>query len=490
MTAPMPLTGPNAPDYKSPEYERLRKGWEFIRLIRDINASIREHPSRILPKAEAEGQASYEARVAMTVGFDALDETLHGLVGLALRQDPVLGRDVPPELKANWEDFDLEGNHGAVFTQQVLEFALQDGHCGVLTDQEPAPPGLTLAQEKAMGLRPYAVLVPIDRITAWRPGRLLGRRCLMMLKLQEGQERPSGAFGSEVVTRYRTLYQNLTEERKPFVSYIVHEETKGPAGSSWAVVDNGVIRGPEWIPFRVAYGGERTGILQSRPSLRGLAWSNLEHTQVTSGHAWSLYKTGIAIPVARGRSGTGTLELSSDKVIDVSAEGGFEFAQGAGAALQPAADKIQTIERRMGSQGFSMLRRESNTQQTLGEKEMQSTREESKLARALRSTKDCMEGVLQDMAAFMALKSGGSLIMNRNFSDVSLTADEMRVLIELERDGRLTHLTLLKQLQSSGKLLVGVNVEAEVRAVAHEQELGPLGGTDSPEEPVPELAVA
>ena len=109
---------------------------------------------------------------------------------------------------------------------------------------------------------------------------------------------------------------------------------------------------------------------------------------------------------------------------------------------------------------------------------MQSRREESKLARAVRSVNDALEGCLQDMAAYLGLKTGGRLSMERNFSDVSLEPEEMRLLIELEAAGKLTHGTLLRQLQSGGRVLQGIDVDEELRAVAHQEQLEPDGAFD------------
>lgn len=465
----------DAADYTSPKYAEMKKRWEFVRLIRDLNASIKDQPGQVLPKGPAEGTLSYNTRVALTVGFNALDETIHSLVGLATRHDPELGDDTPERLVAEWEDVDLQGTHGAVFAQMCIDAALQDGHGAILVDHPKMEKGLTLAQERDANARAYFVLVSIDRITAWRTARMKGRLVIEMVKLSEPTEVPAGAFGTTTVQRYRTLYQMLREDGTPFVRFTLHEERVNAGVKSLALVDEGEISGPEWMAFFPFYGGERTGILESKPPLRGLAYSNLEHTQIHSDHRYSMHKTAIAMLHVAGadiKDGE-TLVISSDNAIITSEQGKAGFVEGAGTALAPLREAEQDIEKRMGSQGYSMLR-ESGAAKTLGEKVMQAAREESKLSRCVRSVKDALEAAQQAKAEFYKLEDGGSIEMDQTFVDLQLTADEMRFLNELEDAGKLTLPTLLRQLKAGGRVLQGVDVEEEVLKVERIRAIEPM----------------
>lgn len=471
----------SAPDYTSPAYQDMAKRWTLVRRVRHINETIDTEPATVLPKADAEGQNSWKVRCALTFGFEATNETIHALVGLACRHDPVLGEDVPERIVGDWEDIDLQGTHGSIFTQHCLDSAISDGHGAILADYPPAPEGLTLAQEQAMGLRAYLVLVPADRITAWRVGRVKARMALLMVKLREDKEVPDGAFGTKTVERYRTLYQNLDEQGNPFVTFVVHEKVVANGKEDWIVAEEGRIRGPKWIPVHPFYGGERKGILQSRPPLLGLAYANLEHTQKKSQRAYSLYKTAIAIPVWVNRTGRTDavgkptpVEISSDVGIDLDEGGDAFFMEGAGNALAPLRDDTQDIERLMGSQGFSMLRRDQPTQQTATEKTMQATREESKLARAVRSVGDALEAAFGSMAAFYGLEDGGSIELERNFSDIELDPDQQRFLSELESDGKLTLKTMLTMLKAGGGVFEGLDVDAEVQEIARQGAAEPM----------------
>lgn len=468
MTSPVATS---AADYKSPAYAEMEPGWTLVRDIRGGTDSIRAKRATYLPSFEAEHINDYNARVGMTFAFDALDETIHAMVGIATRNDPVLEEDVAPRLVEEWENLDGQRTHGAVFAQHALEAAIQDGHCAILADFPPAPPGLTLKDEQRLGLRAYAVLITIDQITAWRVGVINGKRCLTMVKILETTEKEDGEFGMKSLRRYRVFRQEVDAEGNPFVTFeVLEEQLGGSVGGAATFNSSGVnpIRGPKWITLFPVYGGEQTGILRSKPPLRGLAYSNLDHTQVKSDRRYSMHKCAIPIPVFIGRTPSGeggTATASSSWGFDVQVGGDFKWAEPTGTALQALRDELTDIERRMGTQGFSMLKRDDQAQKTATESEIEQAKGESKLSRAVRSLNDALEGVLQAFADFYGMEEGGSVTLQREFADTVLGPEEMRLLMDLEERNELTLQTLLLEIQKGGRMLQGVDIEKEVTAV-------------------------
>jgi hypothetical protein len=474
---------PHSPAYRLPAYEAMRQRWQFVRNIRGGTDAIRAMKEAYLPRFEAEDIQDYNTRVAMTFALEAVDETLLAMVGLALRNDPVLEDDVPPELVADWETFDGERTHGAVFAQRVLEYALQDGHAAILVDYPPVDPGLDLAQQRSMDIRPYAVLITIDQITAWQRGRVHGRDCLAMLKLQECVEEPDGLYGVREITRLR-IYRQTVMDGEPTVTLEVQESVAGKAGAEYVVTrPEAPIKGPRWIPFFPVYGGKKVGILLSVPPFLGLAQSNLDHTQVKSDRRYSMHKCAIPIPIFINRvkaQGEGGKAVASPSYgIDIGIGGDARYMEPNGAALGALREELLDIQARMGSQGFDMLKREDVVNQTATAARIENTRGESKLARAVRSLEDALEGALQAFADFRGLKvSGGSVTLPQEFSDTIISPEEMRILMDLETRDELTLGTLLHEIQKGGRLLQGVDIEAELKAVEQMQatEPGPAEG--------------
>lgn len=471
MTSPIAVTSPNHPEYKIPAYEEMRARWQFVRDIRGGTESIRENGTTYLPRFDAEEMIDYNARLGMTFAFDALDETIHAMVGLAMRDDPALEDDVPAEIVADWENLDGQRTHGAVFLQHTLENALQDGHAAILVDYPPVDPTLDLVGQQALGLRPYAVQITIDQITAWRPAIILGKLCIGMVKLEENTEIADGLFGTVVIRRYRIYRQQVDGAGQPYVTLEVQEQAKSEGADYTTIRAESPIFGPKWIPLFVVYGGEKTAILKSKPPLLGLANSNLDHTQVKSDRRYSMHKCAIPIPIFIGRTKMmgegGQVSTSGSYGIDIGLGGDAKYMEPTGAALNALREELQDIERRMGSQGFDMLRRDpQGSQQTATAERIQNAKGESKLTRAVRSLEDSAEGMVQAFADFRGIKTGGgSVTMQHEFADTVLAPDEIKLLADLEERGELTLETLLGEIQKGGRMLQGVDIPKEVKAV-------------------------
>ena len=486
------MTAPNStsdPTYKSPAYSEMEPGWTLVRDIRGGTDAIRAKRATYLPSFEAEHVNDYNARVGMTFAFDALDETIHAMVGIATRNDPVLEDDVPERIVLEWENVDGQRNHGAVFAQHVLEAAIQDGHCAILADFPPAPVGLTLADEQRLGFRAYAVLVTIDQITAWRVGVINGKQCLTMVKIAESVEQEDGDFGTAVVERFRIFRQQVDDEDNPFVTYEVLTKTGIENGvSTFTSSGIGTMRGPKWIPLFPVYGGEQTGILESKPPLRGLAYSNLDHTQVKSDRRYAMHKCAVPMPLFIGRTPTaepadGQRRVGANWGFDVQLGGDFKWVGPSGTGLSDLRDELTDIEGRMGPQGFSMLKRDTKANKTATESQIEEAKGESKLSRAVRSLNDGLEGMVQAFADFYGLPEGGSVTLQREFADTVLEPEEMRILMELEQAGELTIGTLLGELQKGGRLLQGVDLDEEEEALKRQRAMEP-----TPPEPTPQPA--
>jgi hypothetical protein len=473
MIAPMTSFSPDHPEYRCPAYQGMQARWQRVRDIRGGTETIQLTRELYLPRFEAEEVIDYNARVQMTFSFDALDETIHAMVGLAMRNDPALQDDVPPEIQSDWENLDGQRTHGAVFAQHTLEHAIQDGHAAILVDYPPADPARDLPQEQALGLRPYAVQITIDQITAWRTAVVGGKLCVAMVKLEEYTEMADGAFGVKTVKHYRIYRQQVDADGQPYVTLEVQEEATTTTGTDYLTIrPESPLLGPKWIPLFIVYGGEQAGILLSKPPLRGLANSNLDHTQVKSDRRFSMHKCAIPIPVFIGRQKQqgegGKIAVGPSWGIDIAVGGDAHYMESTGSALAELRQELQDIELRMGSQGFDMMRldRPNQANQTATAARIQKAKGESKLSRAVRSLEDALEGALQAFADFRGIKTGGgSVLLQHEFAERALAPEELRILMDLEAAGELTLPTLLEEIQKGGRLLQGVDLEAEVKAV-------------------------
>ena len=483
---------PNSPKWLSPAYLAMQPGWTRCRDVRAGTDRLRDKKSTYLPRFTAEDPLDWNVRIQNTTVVDFVEQAIGAYTGLALKTDPELGEDVPEELVEDWENLDGEGNHGAVVAASALGAMLCDGHIAFLTEHPPTAAGMTLAQQNALGVRPYVVLIKVDQILSWRTEVIGGHRWLMQLVIQETVERADGAFGTTCVTRYRVYRQRfeLTDPTpapsgavaapvedltKPFVAWEVWEDVKDAGAESTIIVGSGMLAGPQRIPLRVAYGGTSEAFLTSTPPLEGLALTNIRWAQVASERANTLQKCGFPIPVIVGElTGQTPAKPGADQVISpgkamqVKAGGDFKIVAAPGDALEQQRLELEDWEKRAGSQSLAMLQRDISPE-TATASRMKNAKEQSKLMRAIRSLEDALEGVLMDMAAYRGLDpTGVSVTIRRDVGDV-VDAATLQLLSQLEERGQLTQLRLLQELKRAGVMGNDFEPTAEVEALANDQ---------------------
>ena len=91
---------------------------------------------------------------------------------------------------------------------------------------------------------------------------------------------------------------------------------------------------------------------------------------------------------------------------------------------------------------------------------------DSKLSAAARSLEDGIERAMGFQAQFMGIADengdGGSIQLNRDYQELSLTPDQIRVYLDLVKEGQLSVETLWKILTEGNALPSNFNVTEEL----------------------------
>lgn len=439
---------PARPDYASPDYLDMLPYWQLVHDLRAGTIAIRQKATTYLPKFDAESEVDWAARVRMSFVQDHYARTVTEHVGLVFAVPPKLGDDVPPALRDLMEDVDGEGNHLEVFATSALDAALHLGHAVLFTDYPPTDNIRTKKDEQAAQARPYVTLYRANDVLSPQYETVGGVRVLVQIVLRERGTEPDGEFGVKECVRYREIKQAVTRdpvtERATALGAITWRTWKQQEGASqgaapeFELTGSGTIVGPERICARVVYGGERLGLLHTRPHLIGLAFSNIEETQVGSDYASVMHKCNVPTPIFIGRNvGDGTNQtVTMGQGLDIPIGGDAKFLEPSGAAIGDTQQRIADIRTQMQRQGAS-------SDDTLGkvmtaqEARIHAKQRNAKLTRAARSLQDALEGVLEDMAAFLQLPEGGSVAINQDFAGEGLDPAYLTVLVNAYTQGAL-----------------------------------------------------
>ena len=422
------------------------------RLVRDVakgTTHLRGRTTLYLPKHASEENDDYDRRLGMAVlSVNAVERTVTGLSGMVFRKDPMLGEDVPDVIVKHLENVDYAGTHLDTFARALFVDGLESGHAGILVDAPSVQTAdgrrLTDAEETVLGVRPYWIPISKEQIIGPRTVNENGKTVLSQLVIHEPTTVTDGEFGEKSVDRYRVY------KRKG--GQVTVEVWKAREKGEAPVRDTGpdVVTNQTEIPFAVFY-ARRTGYLESRPPLVDVAHTNIAHYQTLADHRYCLHISNVLTPVISGVDADAEIVFGPNRGIKIPDPAGkATYLEPRGNAFETNIKQLQEFKADMATGGLSMLQRERRAAETATANRQDSNVERSQLAAAARSLQDCLGSALQFHANFMRLESGGSVSINREFEDQSLTSAEVDQFSNLVLRGQWSLETLWAKLQQGG----------------------------------------
>lgn len=455
-----------------PGYLAMVDCWDLVAALDGGTPTMREDAEKWLPRFEAEDSRDYRTRLERTVLFNVFGRTLSTLVGKpfseALRLD-----DAPSEIETFAEDVDGSGTSLHLFARELFEAALRDLVTYVLVDYPPTAPGLTLAQERAIGARPYLVHIDARRVIGWRTAVENGREVFEQLRYTTASERPAGAFGVDVVDQIRVLKRGAldveTGARGP-VEWAVYEAQKAEDGKvKWLVVDRGHYRGVTEIPV-VAVNAKRIGDKTGKPPLLDLAYLNLAHYQSSSDQASILHTARVPVLFYAGADPKQSLELGPNRsLMNASPDAKLSWTEIKGTGIAAGEADLESLENRMRIMGLELLALKP-VQVTATQRALDQIEQDSDLGAMCKALESSLMRVLEYVAEWLSVDIGATEVsVNQEFGASALDG-QSETLRKIREMGEITQRTFLEQLQTIGILNDDMDVDAELMATADERE--------------------
>lgn len=427
------------PSMPSAAYTRMSGKWELPRALMGGTPAMRMLAYKFLPRHPAESGRHWHARLQRSVLRNFFRRTVQSLTGKVFARPLTLGEDVPPRLRELMEDIDLTGRNLHVFARDVFADALVHGLSHILVDYPRIAPGQTLADERALGARPYAVHVKADQVIGWRVEDGSGRPRLTQLRLRESVVEGDGAFGEQTVERIRVL--------EPGAWTLWQQDPDG----DWAVVDRGRTSLEE-IPLVTVYTG-RVGMLEAEPPLEDLAWLNLEHWQVRSDQRNALNVTSFPILAAAGwTKDDGQVEFGPNKFLTTADPAGkFYYVESGGAHLAAGRAELEALEEAMRLFGLQF---ETRATPTATGRRIDAAEGAAPLQAWALGLADAVEQMLVYFARWEGLEDGGSVSLGGDL--VPLDTGELEALVRARATGDLGRTAFLGELKRRGVLAEAV----------------------------------
>lgn len=180
----------------------MRKLSKQIQIIDDLlggTTKMREVGERYLFKMELESPKHYTNRLNRSTLYPALAETLSQMTGRVFFK-PIVQTDIHSRLREQiLPDVDLEGNDLDVFASKLFYSGLSRGVVYTLIDYTNVGETRTLAEEKALGARPYLVKIEATQVLGFKSAMINGKRQLTQFRYKETITEPDGEFGEKAV---------------------------------------------------------------------------------------------------------------------------------------------------------------------------------------------------------------------------------------------------------------------------------------------------
>lgn len=422
----------------SDEVTAMSPDWELARALLGGTKAMREAGEAYLPKWPNEDPASYEKRRETAVLFPAYKRTVSTLTGKPFSKPLTLGDDVPANIKAMCEDVDLQGRNLHTFAADIMESALGYGLAGILVDfPRPAKEVRTLADERAAGLRPYAVQIKPWQILGWRAAYVGGQWMLLQLRLMECVEEPDGAYGVSKIEQIRVLSPGAWETHR-------QNEKK-----EWVLHDSGATT-LKYIPFVAVY-GQRAGFMVAEPPLIEVAQLNVAHWQSASDQQTILHAARVPILAVIGvDEQTGPLTIGASVAVRLPQNADMKFVEHSGAAIQSGSNDLKDLEERMRQAGAELLvidqkitATQVGTENAVGMCALQ---------RIVQGEEDAIDQMLQIFADWLSAGQGGHCKIFSDFGAMTLSDAMAQLIKDMGASGLLSKETVFNELQRRGTI--------------------------------------
>lgn len=486
---------PNAP---SSDYLAMNDYWDTVTAILGGAKTMRAAGTKYLPKFPQEDDADYEFRRKNAKFTNVFRDIAENLAAKPFTEEVSLKDGTASDrVKELAEDIDGKGNSLSVFAQSTFFTGITYAITWILIDYtKGVPPQATIAQEKAIGARPWWVHIPAQRLLAIYSDVVGGVEIFTHARIQEDVVARNG-YGETTKKRVRVFNRgavldadgNATDYDPATWQLFEEQSIAGQADKTWVQIDSGnvTISVIPLVPFTT---GRRVGSAwQLVPSMQDCADLQIELYQQESG--LKNIKESTAFPMisgdgvapAMGQDGKPLpIRIGPKSVLyapprESGAVGHWGFIEPAATSMQfLAADIKETIQqlRELGRQPLTA----QTGNLTVVTTAFAAQKGNSAIQAWALNLKDALEQAFVITAKWLAEDQQAEVDIDTDF-DVGLNDDKDRDTLVAMRAARdISQRTLWEEMQRRGILSPDFEAEEEETALLNEAPADANGATD------------
>ena len=234
----------NAPDVstRQPSLAALEEKRTLVRDLCGGTPAMQAAGNKWLPKYSGEHEENYKTRLTGNVLTNFVEQAVTKAVGKIFSKPIQVDEKVPQDIQDILENIDRQGNGLDSFIRDRYKKAFEDGISYALCDTPKAEGVQTKADEKALGMRPYAVAVNADCLLEVMAEMIGGVETLTRIRIMESVSAPDGEWGFKSIPQVRVLKRVIVKDDKgqesPVIIYQLWRQSDAVAGAK-----------PDWILF-------------------------------------------------------------------------------------------------------------------------------------------------------------------------------------------------------------------------------------------------
>ena len=447
-SANVPPTGAivsESPFVRSLEVIGMMPDWKVMAAVTNGTNYIRDLAEQYLPQEPREDDEAWRARIDRSVLSPYTSRLIETAAGAVLRKPIHIEGD--PYWSEVALDIDGIGSNINEYARRALVSSLTYGHSAILVDFPAATGARNLAEERAMGRRPYFVHVDAPQIWGWRKD---DTNRLTQIRIHDYEYRPLNEFGEEQVEVMRVIYPGRYD------LYTLGQETVTFEESNGFSLDT--------IPVVPIYSNRR-GVLISQPGLLDIANLNITHYQRQSDLIHALHIAAMPTLVLEGYS-----QDSSEATIGVNYALGMEpghkayYVQSDATSFDAQMAELQSLEGQMSTLGITKLFGQKFVAESAEAKRIDQAQSNSVLAIISQELESALNQAFKLAAQYVGMEPP-VITIDRDFDYYRLIGQDVAVLAQLNESGKISDETLLKILQHGEILPEDVKVADELARI-------------------------
>jgi hypothetical protein len=430
----------------------MMSDWGVMAAVTRGTNYIRDLSETYLPQEPREDDDAYTTRVDRSVLSPYTSRLIETAAGAILRK-PIHVEGDPYWLELI-QNIDGLGSSINEYARRALVSSLTYGHSAILVDYPAAMGARNLAEERALGRRPYFVHVDAPQIWGWR--KEAGTNRLLQVRIHDYDVRPLNEFGEEQVEQMRVIYPGRYD------LYTLGQEVV-------EFTESGDYSLPE-IPLVPIYSNRR-GLLISQPPLLDIANLNITHYQRQADLIHALHIAAMPTLVLEGWDDTtGSATMGVNYAIAMQPGNKAYYVQADATSFDAQMAELESLASQMSTLGVTKLFGQKFVAESAEAKRIDQAQSNSVLSIISQELESALNQAFAFAAQYVGLEPP-EITIDRDFDYYRLIGQDVAVLAQLADTGKISNAMLLEVLRRGEILPDNINIEEELLALPGNSDL-------------------